>query len=376
MDTQIFFLNALNHITTLTPKTLFTLMERFEYDAKRLWEAPFSELSFTGLQPQTGEKLNEERGKINPEKAWNDLQKHHIEIMAHPALINNETPKTQYPELLVQIAEPPPVLYYKGTLEFERHPRLAVVGSRKCTHYGKRVTEDIIETIALHDIVIVSGLAIGIDSYAHLAALKARKPTVAVLANGLDRIYPSMNTKIVQEILEHNGTLLSEFPPGIPPERYHFPRRNRIISGLAQATLVVEANLKSGSLITAYRALHQNRDVFAIPGNIYSPQSEGTNTLIKEGAKIIRRAEDILEEYGIALMPKQAEKTVFINKESATHSSIEQKIYDVLSLDMPIHIDDIIKKTAHAPREVNAALTMMELAGRIENVGGGQYICL
>lgn len=372
MDTQLSYLNALNHITALTPKMLFALMERFGYDAKRVWEAPFSELS--NLTPQVREQFAEERKKINPEHAWNDIQKYHIEVLVHPALRSETAPRTPYPELLTHIAEPPPVLYYKGTLEFENHPRLAVVGSRKCTHYGKRVTEDIVETIALHDIVIVSGLAVGIDSYAHLAALKAEKPTVAVLANGLDRVYPSMNTKIVHKILEHKGAILSEFPPGVPPERYNFPRRNRIIAGLAQATLVVEANIKSGSLITAYRALHQNRDVFAIPGSIYSPQSKGTNTLIKKGAKIIQRAEDILEEYGIAILPESSNKNHLELKEPVSSSTLQEKIYAALSHDEPIHIDEIIKRAAAAPNTVNSALTIMELEMRAENIGGGRYI--
>ncbi|MBI4359738.1 MAG: DNA-protecting protein DprA [Candidatus Jacksonbacteria bacterium] len=374
MNTQTLYINALNHIAAFKPKTLFALMEQFGGNAKLLWEAPISELSATGFSVQTMQKFVEERKGINPEKALSELSLHHIEIMTHPALNNESDAAPEYPELLVHIAEPPPVIYYKGVFEFNHSPCLSVVGSRRCTPYGKRACEEILDTIVRSNIVIVSGLAVGIDSYAHESALKYEKPTIAVLANGLDRVYPSMNTNIVHKILETNGAVISEFPPGVPPERYNFPRRNRIIAGLSRATLIVEADIKSGSLITAYRALHENRDVFAIPGSIFSHQSKGTNLLIKQGAKLISKAEDILEEYGI--MPTAATESNDKEKNSVSGSPLEEHIYTTLSSDDPIHINEIIKQTDKSPREVNSALTVMELAGRVENVGGGLYIRL
>lgn len=377
MNEQFLYLNALNYITVFKPKTLFALVEQFDWDVKHLWEAPLRELSSADFPLQIMQKFAEERKAIHPEKALYELHRHHIEIMAHPALAKGLAVPPPYPELLVHIAEPPPILYYKGILEFNNKPCLSVVGSRACTPYGKRVAEEILTKVALHDIVIVSGLAIGIDSHAHMAALKAEKPTVAVLANGLDRVYPSMNTNIVQKIFEQNGAVLSEFPPGTRPERYNFPRRNRIIAGLSKATLVIEANIKSGSLITAYRALHANREVFAIPGSIFSPQSRGTNTLIKQGAKLISGAEDILEEYGIALSEEaQSKEKGETSARSVPVSSLEERIYAILSPDDPLHINEIIKQTGKSPQEINAALTVMEIAGRSENIGGGLYIRL
>jgi len=295
MDQKLnIYLNALNRIPCLGPKRIFYLMGKFRNNAEMIWHASFNELKLSRLKSHLLEEIIKIRPTINPLAEWEKLQKLNIEVLAHPKLKNAPS---LYPTLLAQIPVPPPILYIKGTIEEKKYPtRIALVGSRALTPYGKRATEEIAYILAKNSVVITSGLALGIDTIAHKAALKAEMPTIAVLANGLDSIYPKMNTNIVHSILHYKGALISEFPLETEPLKRHFPQRNRIISGLAQATLITEATLKSGSLITASHALEQNRDIFAVPGSIFSKQSAGTNNLIKQGAKLVTCADDVLEE--------------------------------------------------------------------------------
>mgnify|MGYP004701831217 CR=1 FL=1 len=193
----------------------------------------------------------------------------------------------QYPNILKEIYDPPICLYIRGNKEILNNKSISIVGCRKATDYGRKVARDFAYNISKQDINIISGLAIGIDSEAHLGAVEANKKTIAVLGNGLDTIYPKENINLSQKILDSGGTIISEYPLGTKPKKENFPARNRIISGMSNGLLVVEAKEKSGTLITVDFALEQGRDVFVVPGNIVSENSAGTNDLIKQGAKLV-----------------------------------------------------------------------------------------
>jgi DNA processing protein len=275
----------------------------------------------------------------------------------------------KYPKLLREIYNPPALLYYKGRLE-EDEFAIAVVGTRKCTSYGKQVTSEITRDLANNGITIVSGLALGIDTLAHQAALEVNEKTIAVLGSGLDaqNIYPVTNCHLAEKIIETGGTLISEHPLGTLPLKFNFPQRNRIIAGLTLGTLVVEAPLTSGALITAKFALEFNREVFAVPGSIYSENSAGPNNLIKMGAKAVASAADILEALNLqrAIEYVEAKKIVPDSKNEAI-------LLEYLSKE-PVHIDILIKQSKLDTATVNSTITMMEIKGKVRNLGGSQYV--
>jgi DNA processing protein len=229
------------------------------------------------------------------------------------------------------------------------------------------VTEEIVADLARSQITIVSGLARGIDSVAHRAALDAGGKTVAVFGSGLDIVYPGENAKLAQTIMEH-GALVSEYPLGIKPKAEYFPLRNRIMSGLSLGVLVVEAGERSGALITAHQAVEQNREVFAIPGSILSPASQGTNRLIQEGAKLVRNYTDILEELNLTIVVQQAEI-----KEFSPVDKVESAILKQLSSE-PNHIDEICRRSGLPMPEVSSTLAMLELKGIARQVGNMNYV--
>ena len=265
-----------------------------------------------------------------------------------------------YPQLLKEIYTPPVILYYKGTIP--QSLSVSIVGSRMPTDYGRSITREIAYDLAASGLVITSGLALGIDSIAHEAALSANGITVAVLGCGLDQIYPPRHRHLAERILE-TGAIISEYPPGVPPYRQNFPARNRIISGLSAGLVVTEAGEGSGSLITARNALEQNREVYAVPGAVYNRNSYGPNSLIKLGAVPITSANDILSELGVS----RIEKT-----ELNPRNEEEKLIFEILSAE-PKHIDEIIKVSNKTHREISSALTLLEISGKIKHLGGMVY---
>ncbi len=282
-----------------------------------------------------------------------------------------------YPEKLKNIYDLPPFLYVRGSL-MKDDINIAIVGSRRATAYGKYTTERISRELAQKGVTVVSGMARGIDSAAHRGALAARGRTIAVLGSGLDVIYPPENKILFSEIIE-NGAVISEFPMGTPPIAANFPSRNRIISGMSYGVLVVEAGEKSGSLITARLALEQGREVFAVPGSVETPASRGTNRLIKEGAKLIENAEDILEE----IIP-QLEKTKVLNETLTSENEaklpakeikltkIEKQVADFI-FDKRIHVDDIIAATNLSPADVLSTLMSLELKNLVTQHPGKYF---
>lgn len=273
-----------------------------------------------------------------------------------------------YPTLLKHIADPPERLYARGDVSLMSSFCFSVVGPRKASDYGLQVTADIVGQLATNGLTIVSGLALGIDSAAHRATLTAKGKTIAVFGTGVDdaSIYPAENLHLAHEIVESGGLLLSEYPPGTEGRPFTFPTRNRIISGLSRGVLVVEADKKSGSLITAKSALDQNRDVFAIPGSIYWPRSVGTNLLIQEGARPVLAAVDILESYKLRQIPLP-------EKAMSTSDPVQECILALLREHGPLHMDALVSRSHLEPSRIMAALSLMDLRDIVVHQGGGVY---
>lgn len=265
----------------------------------------------------------------------------------------------RYPSILKEISDAPCKLYVRGNLDWVSSQKIAVVGSRKPTPYGIQATARLIEPIA-RSCVIISGLAYGVDSLAHQAALKSGGITVAVLGSGLDddSIYPSRHRELAREILKRGGALISEYPPGTQPLKHHFPLRNRIIAGLSDRLVVIEAAEGSGALITARLALDYNRDVAAVPGPIFSPNSVGTNWLIAQGAQVVLKASDIA--------------AVSLSGNVSDLTEAEEIIYNTL-VSGPKHLDDIIRLTNLNTSIVSSTLTVLEMRGVVMNTGKGTF---
>ena len=275
-----------------------------------------------------------------------------------------------FPKLLKEIPLPPQLLYVRGTLNAEEHC-LAVVGTRKPTRYGMEATEKIIRELArLSNLTIVSGLASGIDTVAHLEAMRNNLKTIAVLGTGIDKnsIFPPQNKNLAEKIIQAGGAVISEYPEGSPGLAHHFPERNRIISGLSLGTLVIEAKEKSGARITARLALDQNREVFALPGSIFSSNSFIPHFLIKNGAKLITSAEDIIEELNIPnlLETRKEKQETLLTKE-------EKMISDAVS-DEPLTVDELKEKTQFSTSGILSTLTMLELKGLVKKIGSDQWM--
>lgn len=277
----------------------------------------------------------------------------------------------EYPELLLQIPDPPPFLYLRGQLK-SKIKAIAMVGSRMATNYGLSVARRLGAELAGCGLTVVSGMALGIDTAAHEGALEGGGRTVAVLGSGLDRVYPAQNHRLARKITQ-NGAVISEFPMLTEPEPYNFPVRNRIISGMTFGTVIVEATKKSGSLITARLAAEQNREVFAVPGSVRSFKSTGTHTLIKQGAKLVENVQDILEEIAGAVFLNSAQTDCRAQpakaKEPIELTPEENAVYR--SLDpYPVHIDDLGRKTDIAPGKLSSILLALELKGIVEQLPG------
>jgi DNA processing protein len=312
-------------------------------------------LSDLRLSERVTKAIQECQEKVIPDKVLEDLVKREINFIT----IQDD----KYPILLKELYDPPAILYYKGKIE-DDSLKIGIVGSRRATSYGLEATAELAEGLAKSGITIVSGMAIGIDTAAHRAALDANGRTIAVLGCGIDQIYPSRNLNLVKEIIG-NGAIVSEFPIGVPPFRRNFAIRNRLISGLSRGVLITEATEKSGSLITAACALEQNREIFAVPGSIYNLNSQGPNNLLKMGAKLVTSSNDILEELGI-----EAKDNI---QEPPKAENDKEEIIITILLEEPKHIDQIIKESGLQQMNISSTLTMMEISGKVKHIGGMVY---
>lgn len=274
--------------------------------------------------------------------------------------------ETAYPPLLREIHDPPAQLYVLGSLEFTGQPIVAVVGSRKATPYGLEAVKRLISPLAEAGVLIVSGLAHGIDGAAHRAALAGGGQTVAVLGTAIDVIYPTAHHQLAQQIEQGRGAIISESGPGTRVHRGAFPLRNRIIAGMSHATIVIEAALESGSLITARCALEENREVFVVPGPITSPTAAGTNNLLKLGARPVTEPNDVLELFGRRFTPQQTRLPLL--------ADADRQVVDLLSPTDPLHIDKILESVTIDLPQLQSQLTLLEIRGVIRMVAPGRYI--
>lgn len=347
----------------------FKLLYDYFGSARKIWQAKREKLLSTGLPEKIIDDLIRFRQKFNPEFYSSWLEKKQIKFLT--------LSDKNYPKNLKQIDDAPFVLYYKGEIKKEDGLAIGVVGTRRPTIYGKEVTENLVADLVGCGLTIVSGMARGIDSIAHKTALENGGRTIAVFACGVDVIYPPENKKLSEEIIK-NGAVVSEFPPGTKPSLGSFPYRNRIISGLSLGVLVTEGAERSGSLITASRAAEQGREVFAVPGPITSRMSGATAKLLKDGAKLVRNVSDILEELKIEqkFRPRGGPQAQHhrgggiayeLNKE-------EQLLLEILK-DGSLHIDEIVRRSQMPTGKVCSKMTMMEIKGRVRNLGGMNY-CL
>ncbi|MFA7653767.1 MAG: DNA-processing protein DprA [Candidatus Magasanikbacteria bacterium] len=352
---------SLAHFPKITYSRYRKLTAYFS-DLKNLWEAELPEMVAAGLEENIANEFIAWREANPTEKI--------TERMAQEGITTVSLGEPNYPKLLAEITDPPHTLFIRGKLPDSSLPTLAVVGARKFTQYGASSCRQIVEPLARQGMVIVSGLAIGIDGIAHEAALAGQGITVAVLGSGVDHnhIYPATNRELAERIISSGGAVISEYPPGFEATNYSFPARNRIIAGLALGTLVIEAAEESGTLITASCALDYNREVFAIPHTIISSVGIGCNNLIKQGAKMVTVPNDITE----ALNLKNIQQVVE-NRQKISASPIEEKIIDILSRE-PKHVDLIIKETGLNGPSVMSALTLMEMRVMVRNLGGMKYI--
>ncbi len=273
----------------------------------------------------------------------------------------------RYPGSLLQMADPPVLLYVQGDVQALHHPRcLAIVGSRNPTPQGETNARQFAHALGQAGVCVISGLALGVDGAAHEGALQAGAPTVAVVGTGLDRVYPKRHLSLAHRIVEARGAIVSEYPLGTPPLSPHFPQRNRIIAGLAQGTLVVEAAVQSGSLITARLAAEQGREVFAIPGSIHSPQARGCHALIRQGAKLVESAQDILEDLQMAA-PSHADGETAVSSDSSDGSD---PLLGAMGYD-PVSLDALQARTGLDTARLQARLLELELQGDVARLPGG-----
>ena len=347
-----------NIVHGIGPMKFRALLNHFG-DLEEAWHADARELKEAGLDRRALKNLMTTRSTISLDGKMEKIERQGAKVLTwnDPA----------YPTRLLNIYDPPPVLYVKGEILDEDQWAVAVVGTRGATVYGKEVTRQIAGGLARNGLTIVSGLARGIDSEAHRAALDAGGRTIAVLGSGVDVIYPAESRKLAQAVIER-GALVSEYALGTRPEAGNFPPRNRIISGLSLGAVIVEAGERSGALITADFALEQGREVFAVPGNIFRKKSMGANKLIQQGAKPVLSVEDILEELNLTMVSQQAEVRAIVPE-----NETEATLLEYITAD-PIHVDDIRQKSDLPIAQVSSTLALMELKGMVRQVGGMNYV--
>ena len=345
-----------------------TLLSSFNNPAA-VFKASALSLKQAGISQNLADTIvdSKDSDSAKPDLEWlNAADSHHIITLNCP----------EYPALLKQIDSPPPLLYIHGNLSIINDPQLAIVGSRNPTQSGITSAYDFAKYLAQTGLCITSGLALGIDGSAHQGALDGNGPTIAIIATGIDRVYPAKHRTLAHKIVE-TGAIISEFPIGTQPRSGNFPRRNRIISGLAHGTLVVEAALKSGSLITARLASEQGREVFAIPGSIHNPLAKGCHQLIRQGAKLVETAQDILEEMSAVIDLSEIDQPIV--KQSSNTPSAEtntdpehQILLEKMGYD-PIPIDQLVVSTGFKAESIAAMLLILELQNQVSSNGGGTY---
>lgn len=359
MDERSYWV-ALNLVKGIGAVRFRQLLEFFG-TAELAWQAPQSAWSSAGIPQRVVNNFSLVRQQVDLERVLEKIAAGNMRVITW---LDGD-----YPRRLKEIDQSPPVLFIRGTINVEDDWAVAVVGTRRVTPYGRQVADEIGRFLAQNGVTVVSGLARGVDAIAHQSALQAGGRTFAVLGSGVDVIYPPEHRKLAAEIIQQ-GAVISDYPVGTQPDGVNFPPRNRIISGLSLATVVVEAGEKSGALITAEFAVDQGRDVFAVPGSILAAQSQGTNRLIEQGARPLLKMSEILESLKLEQIPEK-QQTRKLNPMSKE----EQRLLEQLSSE-PVHIDQLCELTGLPITNVSATLTMMELKGFVTQVGGMNYVAM
>ena len=373
MDEQKYWV-AFHQVSGIGPVS-FSKLESHFGEMSKAWDASTTEIGAAGLSAKMVKKIDQFRNDHEPDEIAGKLSELGISAvhLRHP----------DYPQQLLETAAAPSVIYTKGDVSLNSEPMVAVVGSRDATPYGLEMTRRLSYDLASAGVTVVSGLARGIDAAAHKAALEAGGRTVAILGSGLDKVYPQRNIGIAQQIAER-GALLTEYPPGVSALPQHFPRRNRVISGICKGVLVVEAAFNSRAMLTVSWALEQNRELFAVPGSALSEKSKGTDRLIRQGAKLTTTVEDILEELNIEA------KTISVEPQKNAHGgeiaidnlarknnvlNIERRIIELLGNSAePVHVDDITRELGESAAEISSVLVMLDLRGTARQVAPMQFI--
>ncbi len=349
---------GITRVKGIGPARTKMLIDNFG-DLSTAWHASDSQLREAGLNAKIIQALVELRQSMDLDQEYDSILQSGIKI------VTLDDP--DYPRKLLSIEYPPPILFMKGSIQPGDEYAVAVVGTRRITAYGRQVAEDLARFLAQNNVTVVSGLARGVDSIAHQAALDAGGRTIAVLGCGVDIIYPPEHRNLAKQVIEH-GALISDYYPGTPPDGVNFPPRNRIISGLSMATVVVEAGERSGALITAEFAATQGREVFAIPGTFYAIRSKGTNRLIRDGALPLLDFNDLLE----ALNLDQVSEFRYA-RQIIPENDIELLLMETLKNE-PMHIDEIKATLGLSIEKISAALTMMELKGMVRRTANLTYL--
>ncbi len=351
------------HVFGLGRVSLLRLNEHFGGSFNNIFDASQAELLAVGLNKgQIGQIRNHDDAQLERDLAWLELPGNHIVCFDDEA----------YPALLREIADCPALLYASGNIDLLSTPQIAIVGSRNCSPGGASNAFDFAAKLAKSGLTVTSGMASGIDTKAHQGALSTSGSTIAVTGTGLDQIYPSANRQLAYKIHEA-GLLVSEFPLGTGPRRENFPRRNRIISGLSLATLVVEASRRSGSLITARQALDQGREVFAVPGSIHNPQARGCHQLIRDGARLVDQVSDIIDELGSLLGFVAEQGGTSQNDLKPGLDPESTKLLDVMGYD-PVSSDVLVERSGLTIDKLSSMLVLLELNDFIQSAPGGCYV--
>ena len=350
---------AFNRIPQLGTVRFRQLQEHFG-SFEMAWTAREGLLRAAGLDSRAVSEILSNRGSISPDDEAERLARAGVRAVTW----NDE----EYPDRLKQIDDPPPVLYVKGEVLADDWRSVAIVGTRSATAYGRQAASTLSRDLVASGITVVSGLARGIDGVAHTEAIQSGGRTIAVVACGLDIIYPPEHASLAASISQH-GALVSEHPLGVKPRAQQFPRRNRIMSGMTLGTLVIEAGEGSGAMHTVQHALEQGREVFCVPGSIFSPKSKMTNLLIQQGAKLVLTHEDVLQELNLSSVPQQLAMTSVIDLPEGD----ERSVLEHVSLE-PLHIDEIRCRCQLPIALVSSTLAMMELKGLVRQVGGMNYV--
>ena len=330
-------------------------------DLEVAWKAAPIDLARAGLGLKLIERIAQARQNVDLEKLWAKIEAQGIQILTWE--------DEAYPQRLKEIDQPPPVLYVRGDYLPDDLFAVAIVGTRRVTAYGRQITEELAAFLAANGITVISGLARGVDAVAHQTALKSGGRTIGVLGSGVDKIYPPEHRAMAEKMMEQ-GAILSDYAPGTPPDASNFPPRNRIISGLSLAVVVIEAGETSGALITAEFAAEQGREIFAVPGSILAPQSKGTNKLIQNGALPLLSVHDLMQALNLTRMSEQKAARKIIPADET-----EARLMDVLG-EEPRHVDEIRNQTALPIEKVSATLALMELKGMVRQVGGMNYVAV